>query len=53
MSTVGKICTVIVLIGAAWAYANWNALKMAWRYRDEIRTAAETGEALQGLGVLK
>ena len=53
MNTVGKICTVIVLIGAAWVYANWGALKMAWRYRDELRTAAEAGQALQDLGVVK
>lgn len=53
MNTVGKICTVIVLIGAAWVYANWPTVKMAWRYRDELRTAADAGQALQGMGVLK
>jgi hypothetical protein len=53
VNTVGKICTVIVLIGIAWAWANWGALKMAFRYREELRTAAEAGQALQDLGVVR
>lgn len=53
MSSIGRVCTLVVLVGAVWVYVNWRTVKTAWRYREQIRAAADAGAALEDLGVLR
>ncbi len=38
---------------AAIAYTHWNAVKAAWKYRDQLDTAGGVLSDLQQIGVLR
>jgi uncharacterized membrane protein YoaT (DUF817 family) len=53
MTAVGRYSFVILCGLAVFVAANWDIITTAWKYREQIRTAASVGESLQTLGVLK
>jgi uncharacterized membrane protein YoaT (DUF817 family) len=53
MNTAGRYALVILAGLAVFVAANWDLVTAAWKYREQIRTAASVGSSLQTLGVLK
>lgn len=51
MKAIGTLSTIIVAILIVVVVVNWDTIRLAWKYRTQIRQAAEVGGTLQQLGV--
>jgi len=48
MENLKNLCVVLVLIGVAWAAANWTLISNAWKYRKQISEAQDLLNAFGG-----
>ena len=51
MKNLGTICTLIVFGLSIWVAMNWQTIKTAYKYREQIRAAADVAGNLQILGL--
>jgi hypothetical protein len=53
LTAVGRYSFLILVALAVFVAANWDTIKTAWKYREQIKSAAAVSGSLQTLGVIK